>query len=651
MKKNILPLALAFVFVSMTGFAFAQQNFHGKLEGATIVSYSKYTGLPNFVRFRPGTVETQSDFPSWLQKSLALGASVSFRPYSTEQDGIGFTHVRYKEYVGDFPVENTMIIAHIKDDKVVSFNGDYYQDINPALSVSLSEQNALQFALNGVHAAKYKWENKDEENAMKTMTHDPSFTYFPKGELVAVHQDGSDYSASSIHLTWKFNVYAEEPLSRNDIFVDAQTGAIVHKRNLIENVDVPGSANTVYSGTQPITCDNFNTNQYRLRETGRGNGIETYNLNNSTNYTNTDFTNNSSTWNLSPPDQAATDAHWGAEMTYDYYMNVHNRNSIDDAGFALLSYVHYSNNYVNAFWDGQVMTYGDGNVSQGYTIMTGLDVCGHEISHGLTTFTANLNGGEADALNEGNSDIFGTTIEFYARPSNADWLIGADITTNGQGLRNMSDPKQLQQPDTYLGQYWDQFGEPHNNNGPFIYWYYLLCQGGSGTNDNNDNYNVTGITMQEAQFIEYRGLSVYFTPSTAYADARTYTIQAAQDLYGACSPEVISTTNAWYAVGVGAQFSASVAASFSADVTNSCTLPATVNFTNTSSNASNATWNFGDNTTSTQTNPTHTYTQNGTYSVSLSVNSACGTDSILQTNYITVNAPTTPVAAADTVSA
>jgi bacillolysin len=98
--------------------------------------------------------------------------------------------------------------------------------------------------------------------------------------------------------------------------------------------------------------------------------------------------------------------------------------------------MHYSNNYVNAFWDGTRMTYGDGQVSQGFLIMTALDVCGHEISHGLTSFTSQLGGSgtsEADALNEGNSDIFGTTIEVFARPNQHDWIMGADITCNSSG--------------------------------------------------------------------------------------------------------------------------------------------------------------------------------------------------------------------------
>jgi Zn-dependent metalloprotease len=139
-------------------------------------------------------------------------------------------------------------------------------------------------------------------------------------------------------------------------------------------------------------------------------------------YSATDFFNATTYWNNVNPqlDQYATDAHFATMSTYDYLLNVHDRNSIDGKGYSLLSYVHYSNNYVNAFWDGQRMTYGDGNPSQGATPLTTIDICGHEVTHGLTEFTANLTYAyESGALSEAYSDIFGTAIEFYAVPEYA----------------------------------------------------------------------------------------------------------------------------------------------------------------------------------------------------------------------------------------
>ena len=655
MKNNIhLLLGLASACFSGLGLqtSFAQEPT--RLTGTKVVSYQLETNLPNFIRFNEEQTITQEKFVDWAVYALNLPSTSTLKAYSVEKDELGYTHTRYQQYANGFPIEGTQLITHNLNGRLRSVNGEYVQNMNASFSASLSETDALQHALKKVNAKVYKWENKAEEVQRKEAFHDPNFTYYPKGELVVVHKKGADYSASTMRLAYKFNIYAEEPLYRANLFVDAQTGEILDEKNLICTTDVVGTAVTKFSGTVAMTSDNYGTNQYRLRETGRGNGINTYNMKNTTSYTQTDFTNTSSAWNLAGNDQAAADAHSGAEDTYDYYKKIHNRNSIDNAGYALNSYMHYSTNYVNAYWNGTEMTYGDGDVSQGFLIMTALDVCGHEITHGLTSFTSKLNGGgtdEASALNEGNSDIFGTTIEWFARPNQHDWLMGADITCttagvqNHVGIRDMSNPKNLGQPNCYKGTNWDNAGECHNNNGPFIYWYYLLCQGGSGTNDLGNAWTVSGITMDEAKFIAFRGNTVYFTQTTTYANARTYMIEAATDLYGACSKEVAATTNAWYAVGVGAAASNGVpTAAFSANTTQSCLAPLAVQFSNTSLASSSYSWDFGDGATSTTAAPAHTYTASGVYAVKLVATGTCSAsskDSVTKTSYITVNGPPT----------
>ena len=329
--------------------------------------------------------------------------------------------------------------------------------------------------------------------------------------------------------------------------------------NLIREGDVPGIAHTKYSGIQTITTDSTGSGSYRLRETARC-GIETYDLNTGTDYlTAVDFTDTDNTWkNVNAQnDEVATDAHFGAEKTYDYFMFKFGRYSYDDLNSPLFSYVHYDVDYDNAFWDGIKMTYGDGDGTS-TDPLTALDVCGHEITHGVTEYTANLiYQDEPGALNEAFSDIFGTAIEFYAAPAMADWFVGEDfdLTTGGNGFRNMSNPNEDGQPDTYKGTNWYvgvmDNGGVHTNSGVANYWFYLLSEGGSGTNDIGNTFSVDSIGIDKAAQIAYRALSVYLTNTSDYKDARMATIQAAIDLYGSCSPEVIATTNGWYAVGVG----------------------------------------------------------------------------------------------------
>ena len=289
MNRNLYILLFASFFLMLGTNDPVSAQAPMKLNNATVTNYSHVTHLPNFIKFNSDYNLRPDQFNDWAKDNLNLGFPVSFIAYSTEKDQLGFTHIRYKQFIYDRSIDGTMMIAHVKDGRMVSVNGDYYKDIDPNISVTLSQDVALQYALKKVNAKKYKWENKEETELMKS-AYGPSFTYYPVGEIVAVHKKGSDYSAASIRCAYKFDIYAEEPLTRAYIYVDAQTGEIINEQQLIHTADVIGTANTVYSGTVTMTSDNTGPNAYRLQETGRGNGIKTFNMSNGTTYTTTDFT-------------------------------------------------------------------------------------------------------------------------------------------------------------------------------------------------------------------------------------------------------------------------------------------------------------------------------------------------------------------------
>ena len=261
-----------------------------------------------------------------------------------------------------------------------------------------------------------------------------------------------------------------------------------------------------------------------------------------------------------------------------------NRKSFDEKDAKIRSFVHRGVNYNNAFWNGSVMTYGDGDGSR-FTPLTSIDVCGHEVSHAVTTYTAGLvYRYESGALNESFSDIFGNAIERYARPMQYSYKIGEDITPSGNGIRDMSRPNANNHPDTYKGFLWrtgaGDNGGVHSNSGVQNFWFYVLSEGDTAANDNSDNYSVKGIGWEKAAEIAYRNLTVYLTKNSQYADARYYGIRAAVDLFGDCSDEMIETTNAWYAVGVGPEYKDSVEVDFKAKDTLLCFEYDTVYFNN-----------------------------------------------------------------------
>lgn len=596
---------------------------------------------PHYLLFKEQYRVNEKEAQTFLTALLFAENGTTLSKVNAETDELGFTHVRYQVLFQTIPIQGKVIVAHFREQRLQSINGELFAFNAPLAKFYLSEQSALSAALKKVGAKKYKWENKEEERFMAQTLNQPDFSYQPTAEKVFLQHNGQ------LHSAYKFNIYAEEPLYRADVYVDAANAKVLNEINHICTVNTPGTAATKYSGTQTITCDLAN-NQHTLRENARGLGVETYNLFNTMNYALNNFTSTTSTWSLSTFDQGALDAHWGAERTYDYYLNIHNRNSINNAGFKLISFVHYGTNYQNAFWDGQRMTYGDGGGS--YKIFTALDVCGHEISHGLTSNTSNLMyQNESGALNESYSDIFGASIENFARPSNWNWKIGEDLTNSGAGLRTMANPNQFGDPDTYGGNSWytgtADNGGVHTNSGVSNYWYYLLTQGGSGTNDIGNTFSVTGIGFNSASRIAFRALTVYYTPTTNYATARLLSIQAAKDLFGDCSNETIQTINAWHAVGIGNKFTPGVIGSdFKGDALNLCSVPATVNFTNLTPYATSYKWNFGDGSpVSTASNAVHTYTTGGSFNVKLKA-IGCGNqaDSITKPAYITVNIAPSP---------
>ncbi len=475
----------------------------------------------------------------------------------TEADKLGFTHHRFQQYYKGIPVEGGEFLIHSTSGKAISGNGKIITGLNLASTPALSPQDAIDKALAYTHAEKYMWEDPASEATLKKARKDPTATYQPKARLVIIDKHyGTD--ASKYVLAYKVEVYASKPLSYKNIFVNANNGAIYHTIDRLHLTDVPAIAHTKYSGTQNITVDSTGTGAYRLHETGRS-GVATYNLLTGTSYNAAvDFTHPNTDWTLTnaQQDEVGLDAHFGAEATYDYYWNNFSRDSYDNNGAPLFSYVHYDVNYDNAFWNGTVMTYGDGDGSSTGPF-TALDVCAHELTHGVTEYTANLvYQDEPGALNEAFSDIFSAAVEFYATPAQADWFVGEDFDlSGGNGFRNMSDPNEDGQPDTYLGTNWFSGtmdnGGVHYNNSVGNYWFYLLSVGGSGTNDLGNYFSVDSIGIEKAAQIAYRTLSVYLTSNSQYADARLASIQAATDLFGHCSNEMMQTVNAWYAVGIG----------------------------------------------------------------------------------------------------
>ena len=586
-SKNTLKIKLLLLTSLLTFSISAQEkdkNVSQKIQNEN--------GLPNFISFKQNSNYKNTDSQKIFKEQLGLKQNQDFTLLKSETDLQGFSHQKFQLYHQGIKVEFATYTLHSKNGKLESMSGEYYTIVDVTSTPSISSQTAFNRALNHIGAATYLWETPEDASIMNYQQ--------PQGDLVflpSMKEQGMERTTDKVRLAYKFDIYATNPVSRGDIYIDATTGEVLyynatikhlgdhsHGKSNASNVNEntrfesntstsfsTANAATRYSGIQSIETFNNGTT-FILKDITRGNGVETYNLNKGTNYTTaTNFTDANNDWTAlefsnTNKDNAALDAHWGAEKTFDYFLSTHGRYSYNNSGATIKSYVHYGVNYNNAYWNGSVMTYGDGSGTV-FDALTSLDVAAHEIGHAVCETTAALAyQKESGAMNEGFSDIWGACVEFNAAPTKSTWLIGEDIERRAgrAALRSMSNPKSLGQPDTYGGTNWinpnctptqaNDYCGVHTNSGVLNHWFYILSIGKSGINDIGSVYNVTGISIDKAAKIAYRLESVYLSANSTYANARTFGIQSAIDIYGADTAEVIATTNAFYAVGIGAAY-------------------------------------------------------------------------------------------------
>ncbi len=351
--------------------------------------------------------------------------------------------------------------------------------------------------------------------------------------------------------------------------IDALTGAKLVTEQHIHTAT--GDGKSLYSGTVPVDTTAV-TGGFNLTDPVRGNGT-TLDAQNKTDSifcqifgfgcpVAAKFLDADNHWgNGLNTDRAsaAVDAHYGAAKTFDYFKLNHGRNGIFNDGKGVPSRVHYGVNYVNAFWDGKKMTYGDGDGVVAGPLVS-IDVAGHEMSHGVTSATSNLTySGESGGLNEATSDIFGTAVEFYANNTadQGDYYIGEEIMKDRPALRYMDKPsKDGNSKDCWYSGIGNI--DVHYSSGVANHFFYLASEGSGpkiigGLQHDSPTCNsssVQGMDREKVAKIWYRALTTYFTTGTTYAQARVATLNAATDLYGAASPERAVIAAAWSAVNV-----------------------------------------------------------------------------------------------------
>lgn len=610
------------------------------------VEYNSRTNFPTLIKFdsrtAPSAIQDVHQI-DWAKDIFPLTTNDQLAFVATHNDKqTGYTFHKFQQKFNNIPVEYAIVRVKEYAGKISSINGDYNSMMNIENSIAIDAVQALVFAKQAVPAKVYKWERKKEEQQLKKDLGKPDFSFDPKTSLVVLPLDKEN--GRTFYYAYKLDIFCHEPLGRYNVYIDAETGALLKKVSTTCAIDVKTTANTRYHGQQEMMADSLSPNLYRLKETNRkGRGMQIETLNCETFYENdaVDFESTTKTWSMAnaQKDDAALDCHFAAGKTYDYYYDSLNYNSYDGAGSKLLQYVHYDLNYFNAFWTGSYSCYGDGTLDP----LTSIDVVSHEITHGVTQFTAGLEYElESGALNESFSDIFGTVVEYNSLQTGFSWRIGTRSFT----LRNMADPLEYNNPDTYGGAAWtntvdcfpngnNDYCGVHNNSGVQNFWFYVLAQGDTGVNDLKNPYSVIGIGIDKAAKIAFKNLRDYLTPNSNFADARRGSIEAAIELYGFNSQEVQSVMNAWYAVGVGKPYTFLPDAEFKVERI-LCAPNSTISFVNLTGNGQSYHWDFGDGATSTNENPSHKYVNLGSYDVRLIATNLNGSDTLLMKNMVNI---------------
>ncbi|MER6109988.1 M4 family metallopeptidase [Streptomyces hirsutus] len=475
-------------------------------------------------------------------EDLGLGAEEKLVVRDVLKDRDGTVHVRYERTYGGLPVlGGDLVVQGDRPGETESVVKATRAAVKPATTTAkVSTAKAEQQALSAAKAEDAKSPDVDgaPRKVIWAASGNPTVAY--ETVVGGLQHDGTP---QELH-----------------VITDATTGEKLYEWQAVRNA----TGHTVYSGTVDLTSTQSGST-YNLTDGARG-GHRTYNLNRGTSGTGTLFSGSDDVWGNGSPsnlESAAADAHYGAALTWDYYKNVHGRSGIRGDGVGAYSRVHYGNNYVNAFWSDSCfcMTYGDG--SGNANPLTSIDVAAHEMTHGLTSNTAGLvYSGESGGLNEATSDIFGSTVEFYAANSSdvGDYLIGEEININGNGtpLRYMDKPSK---DGASKDAWYSGIGsiDVHYSSGPANHFFYLLSEG-SGTKTINgvsydsptsDGLPVTGIGRAKAEKIWFRALTTKFTSTTNYAGARTGTLAATGELYGTDSAEYKAVQDAWAGINVG----------------------------------------------------------------------------------------------------
>lgn len=479
-----------------------------------------------------------------------LGLSIDDQMHISKEyvDRFQYTRKKYHQTHQGLDVIGSGFTMHYDGKNLIKASGNIYPNIMVDVDARLDMHTAKSIAARSL------------EIALVTNEHiefDDKVNWEVVYEKMCVIDKSYPKASGEYALAYAMKVSTQDyeiPID-NVVYIDAHTGGLINYFTNIKCGSSKGKARTRYYGEVDITTDSLAPDRFLLRDFTRGKGVITldYNTDQDT------FEDSDNYWdNFNDDlDEIAGDAHYCTSKYYDMMLEYFDWDGLDNEGGELISIVHSRGRYfVNAYWNGVTTNYGNGDCHR-YGPLTTMTVVGHEFAHGWTDETSDLiYRNESGALNESISDIMGKALEYYADKENFTWNIGDHLRLNEDVnvFRSMSDPTERNDPKFYNGLHWysglGDNGGVHSNSGVFNYWFYLLVEGVSGTNEKGIDFNVQKIGMRDALEIVFGTQTAYLTQNSTYFDCMYYSLEVAKEFYGENSTQHIAVLEAWKAVGL-----------------------------------------------------------------------------------------------------
>lgn len=481
----------------------------------------------------------------FIKTYLHVNKNYKFKEKPGSYNHSKYKNETYQQYYKGIKVENARYSFHYKNDTLQYANGNFIEieEIDVIAYISPIEARDI--------FAKYK------EIPIDSITDYTSELLIK--EILLTKND----SIASLKLVYEIGLEANSNYNNEIGYIDAKSGEIL-LTNKFANLSYTGTFYTRYSYTQyaKTMLDN-NAFEYILKDDSRGTNIHTKNLNNSinTSYA-TEISDDNNVWTPIEHEpynvNMGLDVHWALQKIYDYFHN-YEIESFDNGNFDINAYIKYGsgNNKDAAFWHPtfHYLAFGEGYI---YSYpMASLDVVAHEYGHAISDLKLGMSYDEntiTAILQEGISDIWGVILENAILPHEI-WKLGEQIMKTDSCARNIANPTDpdayYQLITTYGSSSYNSSSVDYEKSGVMSYWFYLLVNGGAGTNGLENDYYLGGVGIDDASSFFTKTLySDYLTSNWTFEDLRESFAQSALiNGYGTYFKTQVEL--AWYAVGVG----------------------------------------------------------------------------------------------------